>query len=229
MWYWFHKAMTEKSLDKGTIEALHDLINCEGQGLFDMPQYQIVAGCDEAGRGPLAGAVFAAAVVMPENFRHQWLTDSKQLSAKKREDLRPIIEKNAVAWAVASVSAAEIDQINILQASMKAMRLAVAKLKIEPQLLLIDGNKFIEYKTEDGRVIPHICVVKGDAKIPAISAASILAKSYRDEYMRRLAQECPGYGWEHNMAYPTKEHYEAITRLGITKYHRISFLKNIHS
>ncbi|MBO4764512.1 MAG: ribonuclease HII, partial [Bacteroidales bacterium] len=174
-----------------------------------------------------AGPVFAGAVILPEDFRHPWLADSKQLTKNRREQMRPIIEQNAIAWGVASVSAAEIDEINILNASIKAMHLAIAKLGLVPELILADGNRFKPFFGPDGVEIPYMTVVKGDAKIPAISAASILAKTYRDEYMTAMAEKYPGYGWERNMAYPTKEHYEAIKALGITPEHRKSFLKNI--
>ena len=219
--------MITRSNGKSTLEALTEILGNEGESLFSQVQYSVIAGCDEAGRGPLAGPVFAGAVILPEDFRHPWLTDSKQLTKIRREQMRPIIENNAIAWGVASVSAAEIDEINILNASIKAMHLAIAKLGIVPELILADGNRFKPYYGPDGAEIPYMTVVKGDAKIPAISAASILAKTYRDEYMTAMAEKYPGYGWERNMAYPTKEHYEAIAALGITPEHRKSFLKNI--
>lgn len=178
----------------------------------------IEAGCDEAGRGALAGSVFAAAVVLPHDFNHPLLNDSKQLTPRQRELLRPVIEREALAWAVAEITAAEIDKMNILAASIAAMHKAVEGLSITPTMLLIDGNRFYRYKD-----IPHTCIVKGDGKVASIAAASILAKTHRDEYMRRIAEEYPGYGWERNMAYPTKEHREAIARLGATPYHRMSF------
>lgn len=212
---------------KSTAEALSEILGAEGDGLFGQVRYSVITGCDEAGRGPLAGPVFAGAVILPEDFRHPWLADSKQLTIRRREQMRPIIEQNAIAWGVASVSAEEIDEINILNASIKAMHLAIAKLGIVPDLILADGNRFKPYFGPDGAEIPYLTVVKGDAKIPAISAASILAKTYRDEYMAAMAGKYPGYGWERNMAYPTKEHYEAIKALGITPEHRKSFLKNI--
>lgn len=178
----------------------------------------IEAGCDEAGRGALAGSVFAAAVILPHDFNHPLLNDSKQLTPRQRELLRPVIEREALAWAVAEITAAEIDKMNILAASIAAMHKAVEGLSIIPTMLLIDGNRFYRYKD-----IPHTCIVKGDGKVASIAAASILAKTHRDEYMRKIAGEYPGYGWERNMAYPTKEHREAIARLGVTPYHRMSF------
>ena len=178
----------------------------------------IEAGCDEAGRGPLAGPVYAAAVILPKDFYHPLLNDSKKMTEKARETLRPIIEREALAWAVVEVSAEEIDTINILNASITGMQRAVRKLSIRPDFLLIDGNRF---KPCDG--IPHQCVVKGDATYASIAAASVLAKTYRDEHMRRLALEFPQYGWDHNMGYPTKEHVEAIIAHGYTPHHRKSF------
>ena len=178
----------------------------------------VEAGCDEAGRGPLAGPVFAAAVILPKDFHHPLLNDSKKMSEKAREELRPIIEREAVAWAVEEVSALEIDTINILNASITGMQRAVRRLEVKPEFLLIDGNKF---KPFDG--YEYQCVVKGDAKFASIAAASVLAKTYRDEYMRKLAQEFPQYGWDRNMGYPTKEHVEAIIRHGYTPHHRKSF------
>lgn len=178
----------------------------------------IEAGCDEAGRGPLAGPVFAAAVILPEDFHHPLLNDSKKMSEKARELLRPIIEQEAVAWAVEEVGAEEIDRINILNASIAGMQRAVRRLEVKPEFLLIDGNKF---KPFDG--YEYQCVVKGDGKFASIAAASVLAKTYRDEYMRRLAQEYPQYGWERNMGYPTREHVDAIKKYGYTPHHRKSF------
>ncbi len=178
----------------------------------------IEAGCDEAGRGPLAGSVFAAAVILPKDFRHPLLNDSKKMTEKARETLRPIIEREAVAWAVEEVSAEEIDTVNILNASIIGMQRAVRRLGMKPEFLLIDGNRF---KPFDG--YRYQCVVKGDGKFASIAAASVLAKTYRDEYMRRLAQEYPQYGWERNMGYPTKEHVQAIIEYGYTPYHRKSF------
>ena len=178
----------------------------------------IEAGCDEAGRGPLAGPVFAAAVILPADFHHPLLNDSKKMTEKDRELLRPIIEKEAMAWAVEEVTAEEIDRINILNASITGMQRAVRRLSIKPEFLLIDGNRF---KPFDGYA--YQCVVKGDAKFASIAAASVLAKTYRDEYMRNLAKEFPQYGWERNMGYPTKEHVEAIIEHGYTPHHRKSF------
>ena len=178
----------------------------------------IEAGCDEAGRGPLAGPVFAAAVILPKDFYHPLLNDSKKMTEKAREELRPIIEREAIAWAVVEVSAEEIDTINILNASIAGMQRAVRRLKMKPEFLLIDGNRFKPFDN-----YRYQCVVKGDATFASIAAASVLAKTYRDEHMRRLAQEFPQYGWERNMGYPTKEHVEAIIRHGYTPYHRKSF------
>lgn len=178
----------------------------------------IEAGCDEAGRGPLAGPVFAAAVILPEGFSHPLLNDSKKMTQKARETLRPIIEKEAVAWAVVSVSAEEIDRINILNASIVGMQRAVKKLKVRPEFLLIDGNRF---KPFDG--FPYKTVVHGDATYASIAAASVLAKTYRDEHMRKLSEEFPQYGWDRNMGYPTAEHIEAIRKFGMTEHHRKSF------
>ncbi len=176
------------------------------------------AGCDEAGRGCLAGPVFAAAVILPPDFAHPMLNDSKQMSRRNRELMRRVIEQEAIAWAVAAVDAERIDRINILNASMEGMNLAVRQLKVRPGLLLVDGNRF---KTTLG--IPYKCVVKGDATYADIAAASVLAKTHRDEFMERIAKEFPGYGWERNMGYPTKEHRLAVARLGVTPYHRLSF------
>ena len=178
----------------------------------------IEAGCDEAGRGCLAGDVYAAAVILPPDYSHPLLNDSKKMTEKAREELRPIIEREAIAWAVEEVSAEEIDTINILNASITGMQRAVRRLKVKPEYLLIDGNKF---KPFDG--YQYQCVVKGDGKFASIAAASVLAKTYRDEYMRKLAQEYPQYGWERNMGYPTKEHIQAIIEHGYTPHHRKSF------
>lgn len=192
----------------------------------------IEAGCDEAGRGPLAGSVFAAAVVWsPEvldNEEHaswlEMLNDSKQLSDKQRATLRPLIEQYALAWAVVEVTAEEIDRINILQASITGMQRALDKLAIRPQHILVDGNKWRPY-IPAGEVleVPARTVVKGDGKYLSIAAASVLAKTYRDEYMQRLHEEYPMYHWDKNMGYPTKAHYQAIREFGITPYHRKSF------
>ncbi len=176
------------------------------------------AGCDEAGRGCLAGPVYAAAVVLPKNFRNELLTDSKQLTRKQRESLRPIIENEALTWAVASVSNAEIDEINILNASFRAMGRAIKNLAFTPQLLLIDGNRF---KNESG--IPHHCIVKGDSIYLSIAAASVLAKTYRDDFMESLHTKFPVYDWAKNKGYPTLKHRQAINIHGFTPYHRLSF------
>ena len=178
----------------------------------------VEAGCDEAGRGPLAGPVFAAAVILPKDFHHPLLNDSKKMTEKASELLRPIIEREAIAWAVEEVSAEEIDTINILNASIAGMQRAGSKLSVKPEFLLIDGNRFKPFDN-----YRYQCIVKGDAKFTSIAAASVLAKTYRDEYMRKLAQEHPQYGWERNMGYPTKEHIEAIRRHGYTPEHRKSF------
>ena len=192
----------------------------------------VEAGCDEAGRGPLAGSVFAAAVILDphlvDNEQHrEWLSllnDSKQLTDKQRMYLRPMIEQNAQAWAVVEVTAEEIDQINILNASIMGMQRALAKLSVTPQHIIVDGNKWKPYIPE-GQVmeIPARTVVKGDGKYLSIAAASVLAKTYRDEYMLRLHEQYPQYHWDTNMGYPTKAHYEAIQQYGITPYHRKTF------
>jgi ribonuclease HII len=176
------------------------------------------AGCDEAGRGCLAGPVVAAAVILPKKFRHKLLNDSKQLKKEAREELREVIQKAAIAWAVAEVSHSEIDEINILNASFKAMHLALDQLQEQPQLLLIDGNRFKPY-----RDVRHECIIKGDATYFSIAAASVLAKTYRDDLMQGLANQYPGYGWETNVGYPTEAHRDGIKQLGITPYHRKSF------
>ncbi|HAO04278.1 MAG: ribonuclease HII [Chitinophagaceae bacterium] len=176
------------------------------------------AGIDEAGRGCYAGPVFAAAVILPQNFFHPLLNDSKKLSHRQRMELRPIIEKESISYAVASICNIEIDKINILQASFKAMHLALDKLKIQPGFLLIDGNRFKPYKK-----IPHQCIVKGDATYASIAAASILAKTYRDELMQKLHEEFPQYGWNQNKGYGTAEHRNAIKEIGLCKYHRKSY------
>ena len=186
--------------------------------LGNMQPGRTEAGCDEAGRGPLAGPVFAAAVILPEGFSHPLLDDSKKMSAAARETLRPVIEKEAVAWAVEEVSAEEIDRLNILWASVTGMQRAVRKLAVRPGFLLIDGNRFRPF---DG--YPYVTIVHGDATYASIAAASVLAKTWRDERMRELAREYPQYGWEHNMGYPTPEHIAAIRQYGLTPYHRRSF------
>lgn len=179
----------------------------------------IEAGCDEAGRGCLAGPVFAAAVILPPDFKDPLINDSKQLSRKQRLQLRKVIEHYATDWAVASLSNQMIDEINILNASIQAMHIAIGKLKKEkPQHLLIDGNRFKPYPG-----IPHTCIIKGDSKFLSIAAASILAKTYRDEFMENISKEFPLYGWEVNKGYPTKKHRENIAKHGVTPYHRLSF------
>ena len=183
-----------------------------------MLENKIEAGCDEAGRGCLAGAVFAAAVILPSDFKNEILNDSKQLSEKKRYELRPIIEKQALAWAVGIVSPEEIDKINILNASFLAMHRAIEQLRLKPEHLLIDGNRFNTYPG-----IPHTVVVKGDGKYMSIAAASILAKTYRDDYMNRISEKYPEYGWDKNKGYPTKAHRNAIREKGITPFHRKTF------
>ena len=187
------------------------LLSCKNPDLIE-------AGCDEAGRGPLAGSVFAAAVILPKDFHHPLLNDSKKMTEKAREILRPIIEQEAVAWAVEEVTAEEIDTINILNASITGMQRAVSRLSVRPDFLLIDGNKFKPFDN-----YRYECVVKGDATYASIAAASVLAKTYRDEYMSNLAKEYPQYGWERNMGYPTKEHVAAIIEHGYTPHHRKSF------
>lgn len=176
------------------------------------------AGCDEAGRGCLAGPVFAAAVILPRDYHHPILNDSKQLTGKQREQLRVEIEKEAIAWAVAEVSNEEIDEINILNASYKAMHKAIAMLKVKPGLLLIDGNRFKAF--ED---IPHQCIIKGDAKYYSIAAASVLAKTYRDDFMMSISAHYPQYAWEKNKGYPTATHCKAYLLHGPTPFHRKTF------
>ena len=180
--------------------------------------YRIEAGCDEAGRGCLAGPVFAAAVILPEGFYHPQLNDSKQLSLRQREILRPVIEKSALAWAVASVDPEEIDEINILNASFLAMHRALSALKFYPEFLLIDGPRFNPYPG-----IAHSCVVRGDGRFMSIAAASVLAKTHRDDYMLKIHLDYPVYRWDHNKGYPTREHREAIRVAGPCLYHRKSF------
>ena len=190
-----------------------------------LPYYKegvIEAGCDEAGRGCLAGSVFASAVILPTDYHNDLLNDSKQLTAKQRYLLRDEIERDAVAWALGIVTAEEIDKMNILRASITAMHRAIDGLKVKPEHLIIDGNKFMPYKRE-GTLIPHTTIVKGDGKYLSIAAASILAKTYRDDYMKKLHQEYPFYGWDHNAGYPTKEHRQGIEIHGTTPYHRMTF------
>lgn len=183
----------------------------------------VEAGCDEAGRGCLCGPVACAAVVLSPDFVCDDINDSKQLSASKRDRLAVLIKSHAVAWAVEMVDAGEIDRINILNASIVGMHRAIARLGVRPDHLIIDGNRFKDYVDADLRRIPHHTVVKGDAKFLSIAAASILAKTARDAYMKRLAGEFPGYGWERNMGYPTGEHLAALARLGVTPHHRRSY------
>ena len=179
---------------------------------------KIEAGCDEAGRGCLAGSVYAAAVILPDGYQNELLNDSKQLSEKKRYQLREIIERDAVAWAVGIVTPEEIDKINILNASILAMHRALDQLKVRPEAIIVDGNRFKPYQD-----LPHTTIVKGDGKYLAIAAASILAKTYRDDYMNQLAEEYPQYDWLSNKGYPTRKHREAIKQFGITPYHRKSY------
>jgi len=186
--------------------------------LKHFPSDKMIAGCDEAGRGCLAGPVVAAAVILPKRFKNKILNDSKVLSEKKRELLRPIIEKEAIAWAVGIVSPGEIDKINILNASFLAMHLAIEQLKTKAELLLIDGNRFNPHPN-----IPHECIIKGDAKFMSIAAASILAKTYRDDIMKNLDAEYPNYHWKKNKGYPTKQHRKAIAKFGANSHHRKSF------
>jgi len=195
------------------------IINIVAMGLaqyYDIKQVE--AGCDEAGRGCLSGPVVAAAVILPPNFYHSYLNDSKQLSEKKRQLLRPIIEEESIAYGVSFVYPDEIDAINILNASFLGMHRAIDQLTTRPSLLLIDGNRFTPYPS-----IPHICMVKGDGRFASIAAASVLAKTYRDEYMEQVHVEYPEFNWKKNKGYPTKEHREAIRKFGVTSFHRKSF------
>ena len=179
---------------------------------------KVEAGCDEAGRGCLAGSVYAAAVIFPENYQNEELNDSKKLTDKRRKQLREIIQRDAVAWAVGIVTPEEIDKINILNASILAMHHALDQLKVRPEAVIVDGNRFKSYQS-----LPHTTIVKGDGKYLSIAAASILAKTYRDDYMDKLAEEYPQYDWLSNKGYPTKKHREAIRQYGITPYHRKTF------
>jgi len=179
---------------------------------------KVEAGCDEAGRGCLAGSVYAAAVIFPENYQNEELNDSKKLTDKRRKQLREIIQRDAVAWAVGIVTPEEIDKINILNASILAMHRALDQLKVRPEAVIVDGNRFKPYQS-----LPHTTIVKGDGKYLSIAAASILAKTYRDDYMDKLAEEYPQYDWLSNKGYPTKKHREAIRQYGITPYHRKTF------
>lgn len=181
-------------------------------------QGRVEAGCDEAGRGCLAGSVYAAAVILPPDYRNERLNDSKKLTARQRYALRQDIERDAVAWAVGVVTPQEIDQINILNASILAMHRALDQLQVRPEAIIVDGNRFKPYHD-----LPHTTIVKGDGKYLSIAAASILAKTYRDDEMIRLAQQYPDYDWQHNMGYPTRKHREAIRQHGVTPYHRRTF------
>ncbi len=181
-------------------------------------KYSLEAGTDEAGRGCLAGPIVAAAVILPNNFSHPFLNDSKLLTEKRRQQLRPFIEENAISYAVHFIDAPKIDKINILQASILAMHKAILKLSVTPEFVIVDGNKFNPLQN-----IPHQTIVKGDAKFMSIAAASVLAKTYRDEFMEKIAKKYPNYAWQKNKGYPTKEHREAIKLFGTTKYHRMSF------
>ena len=185
---------------------------------------KIEAGCDEAGRGCLAGSVYAAAVILPDGYQNELLNDSKQLTEKRRYQLREMIERDAVAWAVGIVTPEEIDKINILNASILAMHRALDQLKVRPEVIIVDGNRFKPYKDpSSSQSLPHTTIVKGDGKYLAIAAASILAKTYRNDYMNQLAEEYPQYDWRSNKGYPTKKHREAIRQYGTTPYHRMSY------
>lgn len=178
----------------------------------------VEAGCDEAGRGCLAGAVYAAAVILPPNYQNELLNDSKQLSERQRYQLRDIVERDAISWAVGIVGPEEIDKINILNASILAMHRALDGLQVRPEAVIVDGNRFKKYGQ-----LPHTTIVKGDGKYLSIAAASILAKTYRDDYMNKLAEEYPQYDWQQNKGYPTRKHREAIRQYGTTPYHRMSY------
>ncbi|MEQ6123183.1 ribonuclease HII [Pseudotenacibaculum sp. MALMAid0570] len=180
--------------------------------------FKLEAGTDEAGRGCLSGPVVAAAVILPADFEHEFLNDSKQLSETKRKILRPIIEKEALAFAVSFIHNEEVDELNVLQASITGMHRSIDQLSIAPEFVIVDGNKFKPYKD-----IPHKTIVKGDAKYMSIAAASVLAKTYRDDFMEKIHQEFPDYNWKKNKGYPTKEHRNAIQNSGATKYHRKTF------
>lgn len=192
-----------------------------------LPHYyegKIEAGCDEAGRGCLAGSVYAAAVILPTDYHNDLLNDSKQLTEKRRYQLRTEIERDALVWAVGIVTPEEIDRINILNASILAMHRAVDQLTVRPEAIIVDGNKFKPYRDpQSGLILPHTTIVKGDGKYLAIAAASILAKTYRDDYMNRIAEEYPHYDWRSNKGYPTKKHREGIRLHGVTPYHRMSY------
>lgn len=185
---------------------------------FNYSGFSLEVGTDEAGRGCLSGPVVAAAVILPKGFKHPLLNDSKQISEKKRMELRPYIEEHALAFGVSFIDQVEVDEINVLQASITGMHRSIAQMNIEPEFIIVDGNKFKPYKK-----IPHETIVKGDAKFMSIAAASVLAKTYRDEYMEKIHAEFPQYNWKKNKGYPTKEHREAIRQFGANKYHRKSF------
>lgn len=201
-------------MKKGDSNAKTSKISLQSHYYDDL----IEAGCDEAGRGCLAGSVYAAAVILPQNYSHPYLNDSKQLTEKRRMILRKDIEKDAIAWAVGVVSPEEIDEINILKASFLAMHRAIDQLKVRPEALIIDGNRFTPYQN-----LPYTPIVKGDSKYLSIAAASILAKTYRDEYMEELHSQYPQYEWSKNKGYPTLAHREAIKKYGTTPFHRMSF------
>ena len=196
-------------------------------------QGKIEAGCDEAGRGCLAGSVYAAAVIFPEDYQNEELNDSKQLTDRKRHELRAITERDAIAWAVGIVTPEEIDKINILNASFLAMHRALDQLKVRPEAIIVDGNRFRPYVNRSRTAVdavqnapsplPHTCIVKGDGKYLSIAAASILAKTYRDDYMDELAEQYPQYDWKSNKGYPTRKHRDAIRQYGVTPYHRMSY------
>ena len=215
--------------EKPKSEVTSHLTNREGQGVGLLSHYyegKIEAGCDEAGRGCLAGSVYAAAVILPDGYQNELLNDSKQLTEKRRYALRETIERDAVAWAVGIVTPEEIDKINILNASILAMHRALDQLKVRPEAIIVDGNRFKPYRpVVNGSAvnIPYTTIVKGDGKYLSIAAASILAKTYRDDYMNQLAEEYPQYDWRSNKGYPTKKHRDAIKQYGITPYHRKSY------
>ena len=210
-------------------EVTSHLTNREGQGVGLLSHYyegKVEAGCDEAGRGCLAGSVYAAAVILPDGYQNELLNDSKQLTEKRRYALRETIERDAVAWAVGIVTPEEIDKINILNASILAMHRALDQLRVRPEAIIVDGNRFKPYRPlVNGSAvnIPYTTIVKGDGKYLSIAAASILAKTYRDDYMNQLAEEYPQYDWRSNKGYPTKKHRDAIREYGITPYHRKSY------
>jgi len=217
---------------KDRVEVTSPLPLGEGQAGGLLPHYyegMVEAGCDEAGRGCLAGSVFAAAVILPDDYDNPLLNDSKQLSEKRRYELRKIIERDARAWAVGIVTPEEIDRINILNASILAMHRALDQLTVRPEAIIVDGNRFKPYYPPSStphhspQAIPHTTIVKGDGKYMAIAAASILAKTYRDDYMNELAERYPQYDWRQNKGYPTKKHREAIRLYGTTPYHRMSY------